>query len=76
MDRGAWQATIHRVAGSDTTEVTRRARRARGMAEQGPRSERGWGVTGGSSGEEVGSAKQTEGWEGTWAAWGTARTRA
>ena len=22
MDRGAWQATIHRVAESDTTEVT------------------------------------------------------
>ena len=25
MDRGAWQATVHRVAESDTTEVTEQA---------------------------------------------------
>ena len=25
MDRGAWQATVHRVAESDTTEVTEHA---------------------------------------------------
>ena len=42
--------------------------------EQGPHSEPG--VTGGSSEEEVGSTLQTEGWDGTWEAWGTAWTQA
>ena len=73
MDRGAWRATIHRVAGSDTTEVCTQhggwQSRAFAPSEVG-------GVTGCSSGEEVGSAPQTEGWEGTWVAWVTAWTRA
>ena len=30
MDRGAWQATVHRVTQSDTTETTKTAAAAKG----------------------------------------------
>ena len=33
MDRGAWRATVHRVAESDTTEGTEHARTHGGVAD-------------------------------------------
>ena len=73
MDRGAGQAVVIRLQGRTQLSDVARTQSA-GAAEQGPHSDLGGHRR--LLEEEVGSAPQTEGWDGTWEAWGTAFTQA